>query len=49
MHIGKGVTLDLDPAIGDVWLKNERYNNNLLLETLIIFIVTMPFFATARI
>lgn len=23
MHIGKGVTLDLDPAIGDVWLKNE--------------------------
>ena len=25
MHIGKGVTLDLDPAIGDVWLKNERY------------------------
>jgi len=24
MHIGKGVTLDLDPAIGDVWLKNER-------------------------
>ena len=49
MHIGKGVTLDLDPAIGDVWLKNERYNNNLLLEILIIFIVTMPFFATARI